>query len=106
MDTNLSDRDVERVALRVVELMAQRLSSPPPPPAKVSHEVAVPLKAPSPISYTVKSLAKELGLSPVSIYRLEARGLLKSVPGIRRKIFSRTQIERFLEGTQGGWRRG
>jgi DNA-binding transcriptional MerR regulator len=38
------------------------------------------------------------GLSKVTIWRLEKRGLLKPVPGIRNKLYSRKAVEAFLEG--------
>lgn len=42
----------------------------------------------------------ELGVSKVSIYRLEARGLLKSLPYLRTKIYSHAEVERFLRGEE------
>lgn len=36
-----------------------------------------------------------------AIYRLEARGLLKSLPYLRTKIYPRKEVERFLEGRAG-----
>jgi hypothetical protein len=51
-----------------------------------------------PLVYTIDELAKVLKLSRVTLWRLERRGLLKSVPGVRHKIYSRRAVEKFLEG--------
>jgi len=36
----------------------------------------------------------ELGISRVLVYRLEAHGLLRANPALRRKIYSRAEVER------------
>lgn len=41
------------------------------------------------------------GISDVTLWRLERRGLLPSVPGIRHKLYSVAAIKRFLEGKTG-----
>ena len=48
------------------------------------------------LAYTKSELGQALGLSPVTIYRLEQRGLLRPVEGIRHKLFSVTEVNRFL----------
>lgn len=50
------------------------------------------------LAYSGKELQRLLGLSVVSIWRLERRGLLRAVPGIRSKLYSRKNVEAFLEG--------
>ena len=50
------------------------------------------------LAYSGKELQRLLGLSVVSIWRLERRGLLRAVPGIRNKLYSRKNVEAFLEG--------
>ena len=93
MARTLGDEDVEAVALRVVELIGVRLArsdTPATPPAE-------PKKAlPEKMTYTLKELSAELGISRATIYRLEARGLLKALPHFRRKVFARKEVERFL----------
>lgn len=37
-----------------------------------------------------------LGLSATSLWRLEARGLIRSVPHLRTKLYSLVELERFL----------
>jgi hypothetical protein len=102
MPRTLSEEDVDSVARRVVKLMAERLAvdekqpgfAGSSPPAALSEKAQLPTR----IAYTAKQLSAELGLSPVSIYRLEARGLIKSLPGIRHKIFSQSEVQRLLTG--------
>jgi hypothetical protein len=91
----LTDEDVDAIADRVVALIAKRLNAPAPtviapPPAPVTLPKATKL------AYTKKELAEELSMSPASIWRLEQRGLLKSVPGLRTKLYSRREVDRYL----------
>lgn len=101
----LSDEDIEAIALRVVQVIGMRLRSgeiPPPPPLPTPPSPPAPPKQPPPkLSYTLKELAKELGVSRASIYRLTARGLLTPLPYLRVKIYSREEVERFLRGAGG-----
>ncbi len=103
----LSDEDVELVAQRVVKLMAERLAAQVPQPIVASPPSSNPEPEKPQISgrlaYTLKQLSSELGLSPASIYRLDARGLIKSLPGIRHKIYSHAEVQRFLAGDREEW---
>jgi hypothetical protein len=101
MTKTLSDEDVEAVAFRVVALLGERLTAATPPPLA---PVAVELKGPpTRLAYTLKQLCAELSLSPDTVYKLEACGRIKSLPGIRRKIYSRAEVERFLAGGKARW---
>jgi hypothetical protein len=51
------------------------------------------------LAYTVDESALALGLSPNTIYRLIARGLLKSAGALRHKVIPVTEIQRFLNDT-------
>ena len=56
-------------------------------------------KEPAPqerLAYSMKETAKLLGVDYQTVYRLTKRGLLKSSSALRTKLFSRTEIERFL----------
>lgn len=95
----LSDEDVEAIAQRIVQLVAKRLTEPaplrdPPPPAP-TPKAEKPL--PPKLAFTLKELSAELGVSQASVYRLEERGLLKSLGYLRKKIYTRREVERFLE---------
>ena len=46
--------------------------------------------------YTKTELTKALGLSSITIYRLEQRGLLRPVQGIRHKLFTIAEVDAFL----------
>lgn len=105
MARTLSDEDVDAVAARVVEIIGTRLSAPKPPNPP---EAAPPAPPPPPakplkpkLAYTLQELSTELGISKVSLSRFEVRGLLKSLPYFRRKVFSREEVERFLSGRGG-----
>ena len=50
------------------------------------------------IAYTAKQAALALGgISVRSLTRLEERGRLKSCKALRHKLYSRSELERFLE---------
>jgi excisionase family DNA binding protein len=51
------------------------------------------------LAYTVKETAEILGISQPTVYRLLARGLLRSSLALRNKIIARSEIERFLKDT-------
>jgi len=100
MGRTLSDEDVGAIAQQVVQLLVKRRLTdsaqprnpiPPAPPPK--NEKALPQK----LAFTLKELSVELGISKVSIYRLEQRGLLKSLLYLRTKVYARREVERFLD---------
>lgn len=102
MQNTLSDADIDSIARRVVQLMGERLALSAVPPAhpSPSPEMGPPM-LPLRLAYSVKELCDELGLSRVTIWRLEARGLIRSVPNLRTKLYSRVEVERFLAGKMG-----
>jgi hypothetical protein len=50
------------------------------------------------LTYSMAELCTALGLCPTTIWRLEKRGLLRPIAGIRHKLFAKTEVERFLTG--------
>jgi hypothetical protein len=50
------------------------------------------------LTFTKKETQAVTGLSATSLWRLEVRGLLKPIPGIRHKIYSRAAVEKFVAG--------
>lgn len=52
------------------------------------------------LAFNAKETAQTLGISLVSLWRLEKRGLLKPSRALRTPLWSRTEIERFLGDTQ------
>jgi predicted DNA-binding transcriptional regulator AlpA len=50
------------------------------------------------LAYNLAELQQITGLSRVTIWRLEIRGQLRPVAGVRSKIYSRAEVLRFLNG--------
>lgn len=106
MNRTLTDEDIEAIAKRVVQKLGQRLiveERSPEVAASSSQPDATKILSPK-LAFTLKELTAELSISKVTIYRLEIRGLIKPVPGIRHKLYSRVEVERFLAGKHSGWR--
>lgn len=60
-----------------------------------------PLPAPVKLALSRVEAAAALGVSPISVDRLAARGLLKPSRALRRPLYPVSEIERFLRETQG-----
>lgn len=52
------------------------------------------------LAFTSEEAAEALGISLVTLWRLEKRGLLKPSRALRTPRWSRAEIERFLEDTK------
>ena len=94
-----SDEDIEAIASCVLKLIGARLTAAEPRPEPIPPEPSPPppTKPLAPkLAFTLKELSQELGVSKVTLYRMEVRGLLKSLPYFRHKVFSREEVERFL----------
>lgn len=50
------------------------------------------------LAYSKNELSQLLGLSPVTLWRLEKKGILRPVAGVRHKLYSATAVSRFLDG--------
>jgi hypothetical protein len=101
---NLNRDDIELIARRVVALIGERLTSATPPPGVQTASVITEAKGPQArLAYTLKELCSELSLSPDSVGNLEAQGRIRALPGIRRKIYSRAEVERLLAGGNARW---
>ena len=75
---------------------------------RAPHETATPRNpginpsietAPLRLAYSIRETADLLGVSYTSVYRLIARGLLKSSSALRHKLIPHTEILRFLKTT-------
>ena len=105
MGRTLSDEDIEAVALRVVAIMSERLAAPRPPVTAILEPiVSMATPATLRLSYTRKELSAELNLSAETLSKLENQGRLRPLPGIRHKIYSRVEVERFLSSGETKWR--
>jgi Helix-turn-helix domain len=51
------------------------------------------------LALTRHETAKALGVTPITVDRLVARGLLRPCRALRRPLFPRAEIERFLKET-------
>ena len=51
------------------------------------------------LAYTREETAKLLGVSPITIDRLAKRGLLRPSRATRRPLYSKAEIQRFLDDT-------
>jgi len=100
MPRTLSDEDIDAIASRVLDKLGLRLTTPSVP-APASPQLPPPPSLAPKLAYTLKELSAELGISKVSLYRFELRGLLKPLPYFRHKVFSREEVERFLAGHGG-----
>ena len=108
MGRTLTDEDIEAIAACVVKLIGARLAAVEPRPEATQPESPLPppVKPLAPkLAFTLKELSQELGVSKITLYRMEVRGLLKSLPYFRHKVFSREEVERFLAGHGGDPRR-
>jgi hypothetical protein len=101
MARTLSNDDIDAIADRVLERLAEALTRKPTLPEK-SPPAAPPKTTQTPaqnLAFTRKELCAELKMSVASITRLEHRGLIKPVLGLRTKLYSRKEVERYLEST-------
>ncbi|MFA6288084.1 MAG: hypothetical protein WC661_11930 [Opitutaceae bacterium] len=64
--------------------------------------IPAPSHAVEKLAYHGGEVETLLGISAVTRWRLEKKGLLRAVPGIKHKLYSRRMIEEFLEGRTGG----
>ena len=95
---------LEAIAQRVVSLISERIAAPRPEPVQsLAYDLKSPNEVPIRLTFTLKQLCSELSLSPDTIYKLENQGLIKSVPGVRRKIYSRAEVLRFLGSGKAKW---
>ena len=53
------------------------------------------------LAYHGHEVDQILGISPITRWRLEKRGLLTPVAGIKHKLYSRRAVEAFLDGRSG-----
>jgi hypothetical protein len=97
--------------------LTEMLRSAQPPPAKVEAPVAPAApQAPAAVAeklpemptgkkgvprlaFTRRETAEVLGISPASVDRLAQRGLLQSSAALKKPLFARSEIERFLKET-------
>jgi hypothetical protein len=63
-------------------------------PAKISHSTEV-----QPLAFNAREVCKILGgISATTLWRIEKSHALRRVPNIKKRIFARVEVERFLAG--------
>ncbi len=55
------------------------------------------------LALTRQETARALGVTPITVDRLVARGLLRPCRALRRPLFPLPEIERFLKETSAEW---
>jgi hypothetical protein len=50
------------------------------------------------LAYSTAELCSALGLCQTTLWRLNQRGLLRAIPGLRHKLYSKAEVQRFLAG--------
>jgi hypothetical protein len=94
------------VARNEFEQFMRRLVTASPSPGTEAQTRTIKLpgadgKAPR-LAYTVRETAEVLGVSPITVYRLMYRRLLKPSLALRTKLIAKSEIERFLRETSSG----
>ena len=63
-----------------------------------NHPQLQPTASVEKLAYNTRELSQALGLSTVTLWRLTNRGLLRPIEGLRHKLYSKKEVERFLAG--------
>ena len=50
------------------------------------------------LAYNTAELCAALGLCQTTLWRLNHRGLLRPIPGLRHRLYAKTEVQRFLSG--------
>lgn len=53
----------------------------------------------SKLAYTVREASQALGISAKTLFRLEQRGLFRRSAALRKRLYPKAEIERFLRET-------
>ena len=53
------------------------------------------------LAYNTAELCAALGLCETSLWRLRRRNLLRPIPGLRHKLYAKSEVQRFLVGKGG-----
>lgn len=64
----------------------------------MKQEISTTPSAVERLTYSARETATAVGVSRVTLWRLESRQLLMPIPGLRHKIYSRDAVLRFVSG--------
>lgn len=102
----LTDEDCELIAQKFLDALSRRLATPPQ-----ATPAEVPLCSPATdvirttppeyrkMAYSGKEVEDMLGVSTTTLWRMRLAGRIRPVDGVRRVIFSRDEVERFLRSS-------
>lgn len=94
MPRTLTDEDCDAIVDAFLRRLNQRTSmAPPPTPAPE------PVAKVERIAYSGQEVCDLLKISKTSLWRLEKLGRITPIPGLRHKLFARSELDRFLSGT-------
>jgi len=65
--------------------------------AAIKQEEKPASKLENRLAYNLQEVAIMLGLSYMTVWRLTRRGLLRTLPALRHKIATKTELDRFLQ---------
>lgn len=113
MPRTLSDEDCDAIVQKLFERLSRCLdaslkkdgdadrNNSAYADARLRAEESCPAGNPSnaKLVYSLKELSALLGISTLTLRRLNTRGLIRSLPGIRHKIFSRREVDRFINAS-------
>jgi predicted DNA-binding protein (UPF0251 family) len=68
--------------------------------ANITHQTETGRRSVERLSYNTEETCEALGISRTSLWRLVERDLIKPSRALRTLLFSRAEIERFLEVTK------
>ena len=105
----LDSEDVHAIASAVADELSRRLAgiaatqnrpafaAGAQPPIQTTAGTITPPKVVR-LAYTAAETCQAFGIGKVTLWRLEKRGLIQSIPGIRHRLYSVEAVNRFLEG--------
>lgn len=93
---DLNATDIVAAATDIMRLIAPVSTLEAPAPNALS---AITIPRASRLTYSKKELTELLGISPVTIWRLEKKKILMPIPDMRHKLYATASVDKFLRRT-------
>jgi hypothetical protein len=90
---DLTPNDVTDAAIQIMRLIAPATTVEAFVP---DTRAAIKLPSSQKLTYSAKELRELLGVSSVTLWRLEKRGILTPLPDLRHKLYPAKMVEKFL----------